>query len=83
MVYDIERLNNPNKVVGIKQTKTAIKSGTATVVYVASDADFCAVEEVLSLCKNNGIELVCDYSRKEIARACKVDVPSAAAAILK
>ncbi len=79
----MERLASHNKVAGIKQTKTAITSGDALAVYVACDADPCAVEGILELCRERGIELVCEYTRKELARACRIDVPCAAAAVLK
>ena len=79
----MERLISHNKVAGIKQTKAAINSGGALVVYVACDADPCAVEVVSKLCCERGIELVCDYTRKELAKACRIDVPCAAAAVLK
>ncbi len=79
----MERLNTPNKVAGIKQTKAAIKSQRALVVYVASDAAPQAVSEVVEFCKEMGVELVCDYTRKELAKACRIDVPCAAAAVLK
>ncbi len=79
----MERLKNPNKVVGIKQTKAAIKDGCALVVFVANDADPQAVREVVGLCDETKTEIVCKYTRKEIARACRIDVPCAAAAVLK
>lgn len=79
----MERLNNPNKVAGIKQTKAAIKTQNALVVFVANDAAPQAVSEVVDLCKEMKVELVCDYTRKELAKACRIDVPCAAAAVLK
>ena len=79
----MERLITPNKVAGIKQTKAAIKSQNALVVYVANDAAPQAVSEVVDLCKEVNVELVCDYTRKELAKACRIDVPCAAAAVLK
>ncbi len=79
----MERLNTPNKVAGIKQTKAAIKSRKALVVFVGSDAAPSAVGEVIDLCKEMDVELVCDHTRKELAKACRIDVPCAAATVLK
>lgn len=79
----MERLVSHNKVAGIKQTTSAINSGEAQVVYVACDADPCAVAGLSELCCERGIDIVSDYTRKELAKACRIDVPCAAAAVLK
>ena len=79
----MERLISHNKVAGIKQTKAAIMSDKAAVVYVACDADPCAVDGISILCGERGVEVVCGCTRKELAKACKIDVPCAAAAVLK
>lgn len=79
----MDKLANAEKVVGIKQTKNAIVSGKAQRVYIASDAMGELVSDLVGLCEEHKVEVISDYNRKEIAKACKVDVPSAAAAVLK
>ncbi len=79
----MERLISHNKVAGIKQTKAAVNSGKAMVVYIANDVDLHMVSGIASLCEEMNVELVCGYTRKELARACRIDVPCAAAAVLK
>lgn len=79
----MERLISHNKVAGIKQTRAAVKARDALVVYIAKDADLHMVSEIASLCEEMNIELVCEYTRKELAKACRIDVPCAAAAVLK
>lgn len=79
----MERLNSSNKVAGIKQTKAAADSGSASVVYVASDADITMTEPIINLCREKNIEIVVGMTRKELAKAAHIEVPCAAAAILK
>ncbi len=78
----MESLKHKNKVVGIKETKNAVKAGTADVVYLAEDADFHVTEPLRELCILSGIEVQNVSGRKEIAKACGIDVPTAAAAVL-
>lgn len=79
----MDRLSSSKKVVGIKQTKNAIKGNNAKCVYVANDADPSLTEQVFALCKEYNVEAVAEFSRKEIAKACRVDVPCTTAAIIK
>lgn len=79
----MERLNSSNKVAGVKQTKAAVNSGSASVVYVASDADITLTEPIINLCKEKGVEIVLGHTRKELAKAAHIEVPCAAAAIIK
>ncbi len=75
--------SSKNKVAGVKQTKNAIISRQALMVYVAYDADEALTGQITALCEENGTELVSDFSRKELARACRIEVPCAAAAVIK
>lgn len=79
----MDRLGSAEKVAGIKQTKNAVISGNAALVYTACDADPSMIQEISDLCEEYGVEVVSGYSRKELAKACRIDVPCAAAAILK
>lgn len=79
----MHRLNSSNKVAGVKQTKLAALENSAQVVYLASDAVPTMTEPIAQLCREKGIELVENCTRKELAKACKLDVLCAAAAVLK
>ena len=79
----MESLKHRNKVVGIKETKNAIKAGAADVVYIAEDADFYAVQPLREICAEMGVRLGSVPTRKELAKACGINVPTAAAAVLK
>jgi len=71
------------KVVGIKQTAKAIKSGEGKVVYIAKDADIKLVETVEQLSKQYSLELIYVNTMKELGRLCGIDVGAATAVILK
>lgn len=79
----MENLKYKNKVVGVKQVKNAVKSGRADRVYIADDSDISVTSSMFELCRENGIEPIIVETRKELGRACGVDVYTAAAAILK
>ena len=79
----MDRLISAKKVAGIKQTKNAIIKGNAAVVYTAEDADPSMISEILKLCGEHGVEAVSVETRKELAKACRIDVPCAVAAVLK
>ena len=78
----VERLVG-KKVVGIKQSIKAIKSGEAKAVYTAIDAEAKLIEPVLKLAKENSLELVYINTMKELGKLCGIDVGAATAAILK
>ena len=78
MVYRLEG----NKVVGVKQTIKAIKSGTVKSVYIAKDADNKLLQSVKVLVDENSLELVYVNTMKELGKLCGIDVGAATAAIL-
>ncbi len=79
----MDRLSSAKRVAGIKQTRNAIASGDAAVVYVACDADAARLAEIMELCARCGVEIVSNHSGKELSKACRIDVSCSAAAILK
>ena len=79
----MEKLKTPYKVIGIKQTKAAIRDGKAMTVYIADDAAFSVISDVIELCRGAGIDPVHVPTLKELGRACGIDVPCAAASVVK
>jgi large subunit ribosomal protein L7A len=71
------------KVIGLKQTKKAIRDKTAQAVYIAKDADKPITEPVCTMCSQNGIEIVMVDSMRELGHACGIEVGCAVAAIIK
>ncbi len=78
----MERLHSAEKVVGLKQSKKAVLSGKAKLVYIAEDADPWVTDPLQRLCKEQGAQLLLVPSMKELAKACRVEVPTACAVLL-
>ena len=71
------------KVVGTKQVLRALKAGTVSRVYAANDADTFIYQQVVRGAEDAGVPCVRVPSMKELGMVCGVDVPTAAAGILK
>ena len=71
------------KVVGIKQTLKAIKSGEARVVFIAKDADEAVTAPLINLAAEKQVEVLYVESMKELGKMCGIDVGAATAASLE
>lgn len=79
----MERLKSCNKVVGLKQSMKIVSGDRAEVVFVAEDADPWVVQPLAELCEEKNIVITKVPAMKELARACRIDVPAACAVLLK
>ena len=80
----MERLRTAaNKVVGTKQVTRALKAGKAVRAYVANDADTFIFQQVIRAAEEAGIPCVRVGSMQELGIVCGVQVPAAAAAVMK
>ncbi len=71
------------KVVGTKQVIRALKAGTLSRVYVGNDADTFIYQQVVRSAESAGVPCVRVPSMKELGMICGVDVPAAAAGLLR
>ena len=71
------------KVVGIKQSIKAIKSGEAKAVYTATDAEAKLIEPVVKLARENSLEVHYVNTMKDLGKLCGIDVGAATAVLLK
>ena len=78
----MDRIKQNPHVVGLKQSKKAIESGKAELVFIARDADNHVVFPLERLCEAKKTEVVYVNNMKELAKACHVDVPTAVATVL-
>ncbi len=78
----LEALKQASCVVGLKQSKKAVKDGAAARVYVARDAEHRVIAPVLELCAASGVEVVEADTMKELGAACGIDVGAAVVAVL-
>ena len=76
-----ELSTNP-KVVGVKQVKRAVESGSAKKVFLADDADPRITQPIAELCARKGVQTETAASMRELGRACGIAVGSAVAALL-
>ena len=80
----MERLKaGGKKVVGMKQVLRAVKAGTLTRAYVANDADTFIFQQVVRAAEDAGVPCVRVPSMKELGMVCGVEVPAAAAGLLR
>ncbi len=71
------------KVVGTKQVTRVLKAGSARRAYVANDADTFIFQQVVRAAEAAGVPCVRVPSMKELGMTCGIEVPTAAAAVLK
>ena len=71
------------KVVGTKQVLRALKAGTVLKVYVCSDADTFIYQQVVRAAEEAGVPCARVSNMKELGTICGVDVPTAAAGLMR
>ncbi|MGL5245674.1 MAG: ribosomal L7Ae/L30e/S12e/Gadd45 family protein [Sarcina sp.] len=71
------------KVIGIKQSKKAMKNGDGKCLYIANDADFKIIKPLIQLAKKQGIQVIYVDTMKELGKICGIEVGSAATLLLK
>ena len=76
-------LIDAKKVVGLKQSKRALKEGTALKAYLAKDADGDIAGLFEEACAQSGVELLSAESMSALGDACGLDVGAAVAVLLK
>ena len=79
----MERLKVAQKVVGLNKSRKMVLQGRTKLCFVAEDADPWVITPFLALCEEHGVEVVKVPSKKELAKACRVEVPTACAVILE
>ena len=70
-------------VVGAKQLRKALYSGSAQQVYLARNADPALTEPIAELCQKHNVPFAWVKSMFELGRACGIEVGAAAAATVK
>lgn len=75
-------LAGADKVVGIKQTKKAIKEGKARKVYIAMNSDIIIRDVITNLSKQANVPVVEVSTMQELGNACKIQVGAACAALI-
>ena len=71
------------KIAGTKQVTRALKAGKALRAYVANDADTFIFQQIIRAAEEARVPCVRVDTMKELGIVCGVEVPAAAAAVLK
>lgn len=78
----LSQLQAATKVIGVKQSKKAIRDGKAARVVVALDAEQRVLRPIFDLCRDMNIPVEEAYTMAELGDACKIDVGAAVVTIL-
>ena len=78
----LSRMTGKKVVVGIKQLRKALMSGTAQWVCLAENADPALTEPIAAMCQQKNVEYAWVSSMSDLGRACGIEVGAAAAAVV-
>ena len=79
----IQELSGPNKVVGAKQAKRALRDGRAARLYIAVDADPRLLQPLVQEAVNRQVPVTQAPSMKELGVSCGIAVGAAVAVLTK
>ena len=79
----VRELAEQDKVIGVKQSRKAIREGRARKVYLACDADPALTEPIAQSCAQQGIPVKEEYSMAQLGHACRITVGASVVALLK
>ena len=78
----ISELASQEKVIGVKQSRKAIRDGRAKRVYLAIDADPAITDPVAAGCMETGIPVETGYTMEQLGQACRITVGASVVAVL-
>lgn len=78
----LTELRTAAKVIGLRQSKKAIKEGNVRTVYLAQDAEKRVTDPIYELCKEHGIEVRQAASMTALGDAAGIEVGAAIVAVL-
>ena len=79
----LSELHTAHKVIGVKQSKKAIRDGAAAEVYVALDAEKRVVGPVYELCSETDTRITEITTMAELGDAAGIDVGAAVVTVLR
>ena len=78
----ITELASLEKVIGVKQSRKAVREGRAKRVYLACDADPVITDPVADSCASAGIPVETAYTMAQLGQACRITVGASVVAVL-
>lgn len=79
----IQELSGPNKVVGAKQVRRALRDGRAARLYMAMDADPRMLQPLVQEAVNRQVPISQAATMRELGASCGIAVGAAVAVLLK
>lgn len=79
----LEKLRAREKVIGAKQSRRAVRSGQAQMLFLASDADPALTKPLEEQCLDRQIPVVTEFTMRELGQAAGIQVGAAVVALLK
>lgn len=79
----LTELASSNKVVGVKQSRKAIREGRAVHVYLACDADPAMTAPLAQSCAEAEIPVNAENTMAQLGQACRITVGASVVAVLK
>ena len=79
----LSELRAAHKVIGVKQSKKAIRDGAAAEVYVALDAEKRVIGPVYELCSETNTRITEITTMAELGDAAGIDVGAAVVTVLR
>ena len=78
----ITELASQERVIGVKQSRKAIREGRARQVYLACDADPAIIGPVAQSCAEADIPVLEGYTMAQLGQACHIAVGASVVAVL-
>lgn len=78
----LSQLKTAPKVVGVKQSKKAIRDGSAAAVFVAADAEARVTRPICELCSEQHIEVTTVETMQELGHAAGIEIGAAVVVML-
>ena len=78
----LSELSSQEKVIGVKQSRKAIRDGRAKRVFLACDADPAITGPVAESCAAAGIPVEEGHTMAQLGQACHITVGAAVVAVL-
>ena len=79
----LRELMNQDKVVGVKQSRRAIREGRAEKVLLAANADPALTGPIAQLCEERKISVENGFSMEELGKAAGIQVGAAVVTLLR
>ena len=79
----LTELASQEKVIGVKQSRKAIREGRAGLVYLACDADPAITAPLAESCREAGIPVETAYTMAQLGHASRITVGASVVAVLK